>query len=38
MPPSKRKELRTALALSLGLAIAMFGFVIVAKLFIAGPS
>jgi len=37
MPPSKRKELRTVLALSFGLAIAMFGFVMVAKIFMAGP-
>lgn len=36
MPPSKRKEMRTALALSVGLAIAMFTFVMVAKSFLAG--
>jgi hypothetical protein len=34
---SKRKELRTAIMLSLGLAVAMFLFAIVAKNFIAGP-
>jgi len=34
---SKRKELRTALMLMSGLAIAMFTFVMVAKNFIAGP-
>jgi hypothetical protein len=34
---SKRKELRTALLLSLGLAVVMFLFVMVAKAFIVGP-
>jgi hypothetical protein len=33
---SKRKELRTALMLSLGLAVVMFVFVMVAKNFIGG--
>jgi hypothetical protein len=34
---SKRKELQTVIMLSLGLAVAMLTFALVAKNFVAGP-
>jgi hypothetical protein len=37
IPVSKRKEIRTVIMLSLGLAIAMLTFAVAAKHFIAGP-